>query len=228
MKKDFLVLTCTLGNKDILKDPPQAFDSCDYIAMVDKDHDVKIWQQFGYYNFSSIDDYTHRRNAKLYKVLSSMLFSEYKYIIWHDANHQLIQDPVDIIKEYGEHDFYLLKHPLRNCLYDEMNIISGYLDSADIIKQQREYYIKCGFPKNYGLFAMGNHMKRVNTKTTILGLKWWEQITRFSSRDQCSFAYCLWDMKNNNQEIDFITLNAPLENTLVLNKYFIDYGTRLK
>lgn len=228
IKKDFLVLTCALGEKDIIKDPPVAFKSCDYIAIVDKKHDIKVWDQFSFYDFSSIDSYKHRRNAKIYKILSSLLFSDYKYIIWHDANHQLIKDPIDIIEEYGEHDLYLLKHPIRNCAYDEMDIVSGYLDSQENLYQQKKYYQQQGFPKNYGLFAMGNHIKRVNDKTTTFGLKWWEHITKFSSRDQCSFTYCLWDMEKNGQKINYTILQGPPENTLTLNKYFIDYGTRIK
>jgi hypothetical protein len=137
MKKDFLVLTCTLGEKDILKDPPIQFESCDYIAIVDMHHNVKVWNQFSHYDFSSIDSYKHRRNAKLYKVLSPILFPDYKYIVWHDANHQLIKDPIDIIEEYGDQDLYLLKHPIRNCAYDEMDVVSGYLDSQENIFQQK-------------------------------------------------------------------------------------------
>jgi hypothetical protein len=227
MKKDFLVLTCTLGGKDILKDPPIQFESCDYIAIVDALHNVKTWNQLGHYDFSSIDSYKHRRNAKIYKILSPILFPDYKYIIWHDANHQLIKDPIDIIKEYGEQDLYLLKHPIRNCAYDEMDTVSGYLDSQENIFQQKTYYQNQGFPKNYNLFAMGNHIKQVNNKNIIFGLKWWEHVTKFSSRDQCSFPYCLWDMEKNNQKMNYAVLQGPPENTLRLNKYFIDYGTRL-
>ena len=60
MKKDFLVLTCTLGGKDKLTDPSIVFDSCDYIAIVDKIHDVKVWKQYDFYNFSSIDNFIHK------------------------------------------------------------------------------------------------------------------------------------------------------------------------
>ncbi len=108
-----------------------------------------------------------------------------------------------------------------------MDTVSGYLDSQENIFQQKTYYQNQGFPKNYNLFAMGNHIKQVNNKNIIFGLKWWEHITKFSSRDQCSFPYCLWDMEKNNQKMNYAVLQGPPENTLRLNKYFIDYGTRL-
>jgi hypothetical protein len=226
MKKDFLVLTCTLGNKDILKDPPKAFDSCDYIAIVDKDYDVKVWQQYGHYNFSSIDQYTHRRNAKLYKVLSTILFPDYEYIIWHDANHQLMTNPSDIIDEYGNFDMCLINHPLRDCAYDEMEVVAACnLDDLHNLYSQKIYYESKGFPKHNGLYAMGCHVKKNTPKMTTFELKWWEHICKFSSRDQCSFSYCLWEM---GSMLDVKTFNCPKENTMKLNKYFNDINTRLK
>jgi hypothetical protein len=222
VKKEFLVLTSLLGRDYKLKDPDIVFDSCDYMAIVDHDHLTSIWKQFSHYNFSSIDDYDSRRNAKLYKVLSTILFPDYKYIIWIDSNHQLIKDPIDIIKEYGESDLYLIPHPIRDCAYDEMTIVSGYLDSIDNITQQRAYYESKGFPKHNGLYMCGNFIRKNTPKMTIFELKWWEQICKFSSRDQCSFTYCLWDMEINNQtSIKINALNSPKESRLTQNKYFI-------
>ena len=217
MKKDFLVLTSTLGGKDKLVDPTYKFDSCDYVAIVDKNHDVSVWDQYDFYNFSSIDGYPHRRNAKLYKVLSTLLFSNYKYIIWHDGNWELTTDPVDIIEEYGDADLYLLDHPIRNCIYKEMDIIKNMgIDTQYNINKQNEYYKSQHFPKDYGLYAMGNFIKKLSPKMTTLELKWWEHITKYSSRDQCSFMYCVWDMEKNKTPIDILTLKGDLGN----NKYF--------
>lgn len=226
--KDFLVLTSTLGGKDRLLDPTQVFDSCDYIAIVDQQYNVDTWQQFGNYQFSSIDEYTHRRNAKLYKAISTILFPDYKYIVWHDANHELIKDPADIVNEYGDADWYALEHPLRDCVYEEMKVIRGNLDRSEIIDQQNDYYRSKNFPSHYGLYAMGNTIRKNSPTVTTLELKWWEQITKFSSRDQCSFMYCLWDMEQSGIEIVMSTLRGFKENTLTQNEYFIDRGTRLK
>ncbi len=223
--KKVLVLTSTLGDMDLLTDPTYTFDSCDYIAIVDKKHNTNVWQQFDYYNFSSIDQHTNRRNAKVYKALSTILFPNYDYIVWHDANFEIMIDPIDIIKEYGDHDFYTLQHPIRDCSYEEMRIIqSSNRDNPNIIENQFNYYNSQGFPKNYGLYAMGNTIRKVNWKITTLELKWWEHIIKYSSRDQCSFMYCLWHMQKTKVNIDIQILNGRLEN----NKYFRNKGTRLK
>ena len=69
----FLILTANLGGKDNLIDPPEKFSDCDYIAIVDKKYNVDIWDQFGCFDFSNIDNFKFRRNAKLYKVLTTLI-----------------------------------------------------------------------------------------------------------------------------------------------------------
>ena len=73
----FLILTANLGGKDNLIYPPEQFDNCDYVAIVDRKYDVNIWDQFGYFDFSNIDAFKPRRNAKLYKVLTTLIFPQY-------------------------------------------------------------------------------------------------------------------------------------------------------
>ena len=196
----FLVLTANIGGKDDLKDPSISFDNCDYIAIVDKSYDLKIWNEYKYYDFSNIDNFVSRRNAKLYKVLSTIIFSQYEYIIWIDANHELVVNPEEILNEYGDFDMLLFNHPHRNCIYEEMKVIKSFnnvLDNIDNIHRQEMYYKEQKMPENYGLFEMTCYIQKNIENTNILNLMWWEQICKFSSRDQCSFMYCLWKSKLN-------------------------------
>lgn len=195
----FLILTSNLGEKDILKDPIEKFDNCDYFAFVDKNHDVKIWEQKNIFDFTSIDKYKHRRNAKVYKVLSSILFPEYEYIIWHDANHNLIINPSSILEEYGDKfDLLLFKHADRNCIYQEMSVVKAWnFEEPKTIDDQFNYYHNIQkMPQNISLFEMNCFIKQNNHQVKTLDLMWWEQICKFSSRDQCSFTYCLWKLND--------------------------------
>jgi hypothetical protein len=202
MSKQFLVLTSNIGKKDNLIDPPEQFPNCDYIAIVDEYKDLKIWKQIKNINFSCIDNYENRRNAKIYKILSSILFPSYDFIIWTDANHNLIIDPYLILGEYGFNDLYLFQHPHRNCLYDEMDkVCENNLDYCNIINEQRIHYYNFGMPRNFGLSEMTCYIKRNNDKIKKMELMWWEQICKFSSRDQCSFSYCLWKLKDLDLKI---------------------------
>ncbi len=68
--------------------------------------------------------------------------------------------------------------------FDEMNATITYLQAENEALKSKlgelESKFNQGFPKNYNLFAMGNHIKQVNNKNIIFGLKWWEHVTKFT------------------------------------------------
>lgn len=194
----FLVLTSIVGEKSTLIDPKQKFDNCDYIAFVDRNYNTKIWKQKSALNYSLIDNFTYRRNAKPFKILSSLFFKEYEYIIWCDGNKNLNIDPQKILEEYGDFDFLCFKHPDRKCLYQEMQIVANWrFDNLNVLKEQASFYLNQNMPKDYGLFELPCFIKKNSEKIINFDLMWWEQISKFSSRDQCSFTYCLWKWNNN-------------------------------
>lgn len=213
----FLIITANLGGKDNLIDPPKKFTNCDYIAIVDRKYNVDIWDQFGYFDFSNIDTFKPRRNAKLYKVLTTLIFPQYEYIIWHDANHQLKIHPETILDKYGDFDLLLFNHPHRNCCYKEMEIVNGRLDLQNNIVQQYQHYQNQGMPKEFGLYEMTCYIKKNSSLITNLELMWWEQICKFSSRDQCSFTYCLWKLKD---QLNIKTFEGYANLYAGGNKYF--------
>jgi len=204
MKNNILILTSNVGNKDNLKDQINIFPNCDYIALVDSHQNVNSWVQHQSFNFSNIDQFQNRRNSKLYKILSSWIFNQYEYIVWLDATQHLKFNPQELIDKHDEFDYLLFKHGERNCLYDELNTVNLlHLDNSDVLNQQYEYYKYQGMPYNYGLYEMGFHIKKVNKNTMNLDLMWFEQVNKFSSRDQCSFPFCLWKM-NDEIKIKYV------------------------
>jgi hypothetical protein len=230
--KKFLVVTSITHGKDKLLDPPIKFDNCDYFAFVDKKNpDAKIWEQKDIHMFSSIDGYYNRRNAKPYKILSTILFPEYEYIIWCDGNHQLKVNPQTIIDEYGDGQIYVFKHPDRNCLFDELSAcIKWKMDVLSNLDAQEKYYRSIGFPKNFGLYELPTFMVKNTEKIKKFQFMWFEQICKFSSRDQISFPFCIW---NNELKNETIILNGFANVFSMIgrnsgNKYFEDQGRHLK
>ena len=224
-----LILTAVTNSKDNLTNPYIVFDNCDYIAYTDKKYNVKTWEQRSIYEFSHIDNFNHRRNAKIIKVLSTILFPEYEYIVWVDANRQLIINPEMIYNEYGDDfDLLLFKHGGRNCLYQEFNYIKNitYLENQDILINQIDYYLSQGMPLGWGLFEMPTFIVKNTQKTKLFQMMWWEQICKFSSRDQISLPYVLWKLGDNiNYKI--LKGNAIYRNEIG-NIYFLECGKHLK
>ena len=230
--KKFLVLTSITDGKDKLIDPPKVFDNCDYIAFVDKEYDVKVWEQRPVLKFSSLDKYFNRRNAKTYKILSALMFPQYEYIIWEDGNHQLKMDPQLIIDEYGEdNDILLFKHPDRKCTYEEMQAVSHWqLDNRELVEAQFRYYKSLGVPEKLGLYEMSTFIVKTTDATKEFQLMWWEQINKFSSRDQISLPFCLWKMGNRlkRKRLKGYANLFTMQGEKSGNDYFDDQGRHLK
>jgi len=230
--KKFLVVTSITNGKDKLLDPPQKFDNCDYFAFVDKKtDDVKIWEQKDIIGYSSIDNFRGRRNAKPYKLLSTLMFPDYEYIIWEDGNHQLKVDPQTIIDEYGDFNMYVFKHPDRNCLYEEIKAcLTWKLDTIENLQSQYNFYKNMGYPANNGLYELSTFMFKNTHRVKEFQLMWFEQITKFSSRDQISFPFCVWNtaMKEDLTLLKGFSNLFSMDGKNTGNDYFVDQGRHLK
>jgi len=230
--KKFLVITSITDGKDDLVDPLIVFDNCDYISFVDKSYEVKVWEQKDVFKFSNIDNFTNRRNAKPYKIISSLMFPQYEYIIWVDGNHQLKKDPQSIIDEYGSDvDLFLFKHPDRKCIYQEISACAQWqLDHRENLENQFKFYKYMGMPTDFGLFEMSTFIVKTSDVVKELQLMWWEQLCRFSSRDQISFPFCLWRMKDRIKKkrlrgfSNLFSMGGKNEG----NEYFEDQGKHKK
>lgn len=231
--KKFLVLTSITGGKDELEDPSIVFENCDYIAYVDKIYDnIKVWEQREVLNYTTIDNITDRRNAKPYKIISTIMFPNYEYIIWQDGNHKLRINPEEIIEKYGkEYDILLFKHPDRTCVYQEMSaVVQWQLDYKELVDYQFRFYKTVGMPDNFGLYEMSTFIVKNSKEIKELQLMWFEQIIRFSSRDQISLPYCLWKMGNKIKKrrlTGFANLHT-MKGNRGGNEYFEDKGKHLK
>lgn len=231
--KKFLILTSITNGKDNLEDPSLVFDNCDYIAFVDKTFDnINVWEQRLVFDYTTVDSFKDRRNAKPYKILSSIMFPEYEYIIWQDGNHNLKMNPQEIIDLYGEDvDFLLFKHPDRNCIYDEIEACKNWrLDHIENLIPQYQFYKSQNVPQKYGLYEMSTFIVKTTHPIKELQLMWWEQINKFSSRDQISLPYCLWRMGDRIKKRRLVGYanRMTMKGDLGGNEYFEDKGRHVK
>jgi len=197
------VLTSLFGSKGDLRSLSEEEASYDvhYYAFVDRLHEeAKGWTQIIAPSFSCDPKYSNRRDAKPYKLVPSLFLHDYDIFLWIDSCQKIKIDPHRIQKEYlRDNDIAIFDHPHRNCSYDEAYVCmtqSGVgIDHLDLISNQIKFYESVEFPKNYGLYEMSCYMMKNNYTTKQMGLMWWEQVSRFSSRDQISFPYVLWRLK---------------------------------
>jgi hypothetical protein len=105
--------------------------------------------------FSELDNV---RNARWHKVNPhKILPKDYEYSVWIDANIDIIGPK--FYKEIDRHinkdeQFAVMKHPERDCIYDEAKVIIEYgIDDSAVVTRQVEKIKKDGYPKHHGLIA---------------------------------------------------------------------------
>jgi len=190
------IVTSMFGNRDVLQSPRYVFNDVDYYAFVDKIHQCSVWSQKIGTQFTTDDRFSARRNAKIYKVVPELFIPGYDYYFWIDATHEVVVDPKKIIETYMKNfEIGCFKHTTRNCLYEEgkeiLNLGISYDYPENVISQLNKYFSE-GFQQQKGLWEMSAFIRKNTNDIKKLNLMWWEQICRYSSRDQISFPYCLW------------------------------------
>ena len=196
MGNKIAILTAISGNRDKLSAPTIVHDNADYYAFVDNPSEEQIgpWKQIKIFPFTNDERFSNRRKAKPYKVMPELFVPGYDFYFWADATHDVVENPQLIVDKYlTDSSIAIFRHRERCCAYEEANeIIKLNYDHLNNVTNQIKEYQKMDFPFEYGLFELPVIIRKNCFETTTLNLMWWEQICKYSSRDQISFPFCLW------------------------------------
>lgn len=186
------IYTAIFGDKDELKEPFNFSKSnhIDYFLITDND-DIKSINYKVIFKKSTYDDIT--KNARYYKVKGLEMFKSYDYVIWHDANIQIIHSKIySLIRLIDNKEIALIKHPERDCIYDEaIKCIELEKDYPFKIFKQIFFYFIHGINRNSGLYATGLFIINKNIISNAFLNIWWNEIRNKSRRDQLSLPYAL-------------------------------------
>jgi hypothetical protein len=195
------VITSNIGERcgGLLMEQSKKFDGIDYHAFVDEKKQESMWIQHDSIDFTNDKSFKDRRNAKIYKILPFLFLPNYDYYIWIDSTHNIVKHPLEIIKSINS-DISVFKHSERNCIYDESNAVK-YLkyDYPELVDKQMSDYFMDGYPPKNGLYELPCFIVKNSDKIKKLSLMWWEQICKYTSRDQLSFPYVIWKMNMTPQ-----------------------------
>ncbi len=204
------IYTAIFGDKDTLKEPIK-FEGVDYYCFTDNKEVKSDIYQIKLYDPIFSDP---TRSAKIFKILPNVFLPEYEYTIWIDGSIETKPGFIKLLDYLREGDIVMFKHSHRDCVYDEAAAcVKRNKDNHLLIKQQIKYYYKEGYPKNNGLNMAGIIVRRNHSGDVVkFNEAWWEQIQKFSRRDQLSLNFVAW--KNN---INIITVPVDEEN----NEFFL-------
>jgi FkbM family methyltransferase len=142
----------------------------------------------------------HRR-SKGFKHRPHIFFPNHEASLYIDNTVELSCEPSSFFKQMSikNSSFMMFKHPDRNCVYDEAEVVKNLcFDDPDIINKQMDHYRKKRYPSRNGLHATTVMLRKHNDpKIKIAMTEWHSQVLRYSKRDQLSFDVVrhLFDLK---------------------------------
>ncbi|GJP52971.1 hypothetical protein CLOM_g12125 [Closterium sp. NIES-68] len=156
-----------------------------------------------------------RRTGKIPKLLAHRLFPNAKYSMWIDSKLRLYHDPLVILERFlwrGGHEYAISNHYDRHCVWEEVDRnkkLGKY--NATVIDEQFEAYKADGLtmfnpndPKNLLISNVpeGSVIIRAHTPAAnLFSCLWFNEVDRFTSRDQLSFAYTYLKMARTSHPL---------------------------
>ncbi|XP_051139473.1 uncharacterized protein LOC127257162 [Andrographis paniculata] len=158
-----------------------------------------------------------RRVGKIPKFLAHRLFPKARYSIWLDSKLRLQLDPMLILEYFlwrKEYEYAISNHYARHCLWEEVaqnKKLNKYNHS--VIDEQFAFYEADGM-KRYNAsdpdqllpsnVPEGSFIVRAHTPmSNLFSCLWFNEVERFTPRDQLSFAYTYYKLRRKNPEKTF-------------------------
>ncbi|CAI9116642.1 OLC1v1017839C1 [Oldenlandia corymbosa var. corymbosa] len=216
-----VVSTCAFGGGDDLYQPigmsEQSLQKVCYVAFWDEvtlasqeaqgvkvgeDHFIGKWRIIIVKDLPFRDQ---RLNGKIPKMLPHRLFPNSRYSIWVDSKSQFRRDPLGVLEALLWRTGSVLaisEHGARSSVYDEAKaVVKKNKATPEEVEVQLTQYRKDGLPEDKRFngkkaLAEASIIVREHTPSTNLFMCiWFNEVVRFTSRDQLSFPYVLWRFK---------------------------------
>lgn len=155
-----------------------------------------------------------RMQAKYFKCNSHILDCDVS--VWIDGSAVIRTPEFEkwCLEQLGDGDIALIKHPERDCIYDEANYCQFMAKYAGVpVMEQVGEYGKQGYPAHNGLWACGLLIRRHNEKIKKFNKLWWEHNKKYTYQDQLSFPVCAREV---GLDIRTINISNLLDNSVVV------------
>jgi len=135
------------------------------------------------------------KTARWYKINFHKCI-ETEFSMWIDATFFI---NIDLSRWWRRFQapFTTIRHPFDDCIYtDIISCMKGKKDDPGKLARQYADYEDMGLPKNNGLISSGILMRQKERNTVKFCEAWWEQVLKYSSRDQVAFGHTNWKQPN--------------------------------
>lgn len=118
------------------------------------------------------------------------LYIDADLYVYLDANQEIQHDLTSLLNSF-KRGLMTVRHPVRSCVYEEIEQCRALKKAhhKTLIAQQKAYQRE-EMPANTGMFANGFFVR--DRSFDQFCERWYEEIEKYSHRDQISFAYLVW------------------------------------
>lgn len=189
------VYTCIIGNYDYLKPflSPQKDPRIRFICYTDQSPESEVFDLVREDNpweirQIKIMDLGPSKTARWYKINFHEHIDD-EFSMWIDGTFFINTDVARWVRRRFLPDFTVIKHPFDDCAYVDAFacMSSGKGDRWKLLEQIQDYK-KAGLPEHNGLIASGILMRNKTKHVIEICRKWWEEVEKYSDRDQVGFG----------------------------------------
>ncbi|KAJ7515409.1 hypothetical protein O6H91_22G012500 [Diphasiastrum complanatum] len=235
-----VVSTCIFGGGDVLYQPigmaNTSLTKVCYVAFLDnatfgtieeaanyehEAHKLGIWRIVVVHNLPFPDQ---RRNGKIPKMLGHRLFPKARYSIWVDSKYQFRRDPMAVLEALlwrEKSTLAISEHGARKCVYKEGEaVVKKHKALPEEVALQLDQYRGEGFAENAiydghkALAEASVIVREHNPLTNLFMCLWFNEVVRFTARDQLSFPYVLCRFKLPHLKMFSVCTRRALVNAL--------------
>ncbi len=205
-KPKIAIVTSFTEGYDTLK-PHEVLDSrFNYVVYTDSQ-----CNDMGFYDIRPLPqlEIDNARLSRYAKMHPHVLFKGYDLVVWIDSNLMIVGDIYPILDKFMRSGKAIGAsiHPLRKTIYEEFKAcVEAKKEDFSTMKRQVDFYKQQGYVDNklgecnFLAFNLRDKEKEVNKAMET----WWNQILKFSRRDQLSFPYSL-----SKYNLDWYPLTKP-------------------
>jgi len=157
--------------------------------------DLDIENDFYQIEKMSLDPLVAVRRQRFVKIcIPDEIFDNYEYSVYVDCKRNSVIDFEWLLSfmEPGS-DFVTRQHKTRDCVYEEGRAcIEKRKDNETIILKQLDFYRRENYPTHNGLHYSYILLRRHTERLKVFSCLWWDQVRRYSYRDQISLPYVAW------------------------------------
>jgi len=201
----YLVYTCVTSDYDKIRKVLSKQDpNIDFVCFTDKVNQVMdLRAQTGWVfmpiprDLKGLDS---RRQARMVKIAIYKYMKGYSGYLWIDAPLLIIGNIGDFVREHpfdANHNIYVSKHYMRDCVYQEFaQVLRLNKDRSACVYNQYERYKKMNYPAHNGMAETSILYRNcVDLKVQNHAVIWADEIMNYSYRDQLSFNWSAWTTK---------------------------------